>query len=458
MRPPPAAGSLTEGNIVRPLLRLALPFALSNLLGLLTLVVDRLWVGRVGTEAMAALGTANAALMILMTSAMGMAVGTLAGVARAIGGGDVERAGRFFRQGMLLGWAVGLLFCLGAIALPGPIIEFVRPGTQPGGPAEAYLRISMAGLLFYTPLLSLIFGLQGAGEARAAMRLAAIAPVLNAVLDPLFIFGFDLGLPGAAWATVIATAVAFGMALRTTGTRSRLQLKRVGPPWQPDGTILKQIAAVGFPGTLEHVVRTVAGFALVKLLAGFGDEVLSAYTTAMMLLAMLIFPGLALGQATASLVGQNLGAHRPDRAWRTAWTATGLYVAFMAVLGGVLFVVAGPLIGAFDPNPKVVAEGVRLLHTVVLCFPLLAVAFILSRAFAGSGNTLPAMLVAAVAHLAFQLPVVHALGEAWGPAGAYWGMAAAFMVQGLLAAAVFALKLHPSRFQPANKLPLKTAT
>ncbi|MEZ4469408.1 MAG: MATE family efflux transporter [bacterium] len=436
--------ALTEGSILRPLVRLAVPFAVGNLLNLLTLVVDRLWVGQVGTEALAALGTANAAVMIFMTVSMGMSVGTLAGVARATGGRDAGLAARFFQQGMLLAWALGVVFLVASWPAPEHIIGFVNPGDDLDGPATAYLRISMGGLLVYAPLQTLTFALQGAGEARIAMRLSAIAPLVNAVLDPLFIFGFDLGVAGAAWATVVATAVALALAWRVVRSPDRSILPRPVGPLRLDAAILRRIAFIGFPGTLEHLVRNIASFALVKLIAGFGAAVLSAYTTAMVLLMMLIFPGLAIGQATSSLVGQNFGAGQPTRAWRTAWTATALYAGFMIVVGGIIYLLAGPLVAAFDANPVVVAEGRRLLHIVVLCFPLLAVAFVLSRAFAGAGNTLPSMAVAAVAHLAWQLPMVHALGTAYGPVGAWWGMSSAFMVHGLLAAGVYIARYRPA--------------
>ena len=165
----------------------------------------------------------------------------------------------------------------------------------------------------------------------------------------------------------------------------------------------------------------------------------------MVVLLALILPGLALGQATASLMGQNLGANKPDRAWRTAWLATGLYVAFMIVLGAVIYAFAGPLIGVFDPNPAVVAEGERLLRVIVFCFPLIAVALLLGKAFGGAGRTLPALAAAASAHLLFQLPVVYYLSENYGPIGAYYGMAGAFVLHGTLSALLFAIKLRPSR-------------
>jgi Na+-driven multidrug efflux pump len=195
--------------------------------------------------------------------------------------------------------------------------------------------------------------------------------------------------------------------------------------------------AVGFPGSLEHVVRTVAGFLLVVLLTGFGPAVLSAYTSGNIITMTLIFPGVALGQATAALIGQSLGAGRPDRAWRTAWAAAGLYGAFMTALGVVIWLLAGPLVGFFDDNPAVVAEGERLLRIMVTCFPLLGVALTLSRAFAGAGSTVPAMVVAALAHLVVQIPLARVLAGRFGPPGAYWAMSTAFMVHGLLSAGLF---------------------
>ncbi len=194
---------------------------------------------------------------------------------------------------------------------------------------------------------------------------------------------------------------------------------------------------------MEHTVRTFASFSLVKILTHFGETVLSAYTSAMVLLLALIFPGLALGQATASLVGQRVGAGRRREAWRTAWSAVGLYATFMVTVGAVMAAWPEPFIALFDDNPAVVAEGARLLRITTVCFPFIAVALVLSKAFGGAGRTWPAMVAAATAHLAFQIPVVAWAAHAYGPVGAYWGMTAAFALHGLLSAALFVPRFRP---------------
>ncbi len=439
---PPTSSSLTEGGVLRPLLRLALPFALANILSQVNLVIDRLWVGRVGTEALAALGIAHAALMVMMTLSMGMAVGTLAGVARATGRRRPEDAARVLGQGLLISLGTGSALAALALFLPRWVMHFMGAEASVSGPAESYLTVCLVGQLVTAPAMVVTFALQGAGEARAALTVAAVSPLVNTVLDPIFIFSLGLGLAGAAWATVIATAVALVVGLVVLA-RGDLALPMLRRGFIPHGPTSAAILRIGVPGTLEHTVRTVASFSLVKLLAAFGATVLSAYTSVMVLVMTLILPGIALGQATASLVGQNLGAGKPHRAWRTAWISAGLYAAFMAALGLAMVWIGGPLVGAFDSNPEVIAEGARLVRILAPCLPFIALALVLSKAFAGAGQTLPAMMTAVTAHLVFQIPAVYLLGRAYGPTGAYWGMASAFTLHGILSAALYVKRFRP---------------
>ncbi len=436
---------LTEGGILRPLLELALPFMVGHVFSTATLFIDRFWVGRVGTEAMAALGTAHVSIMVFYTLTMGMAIGTLAGVARSIGARDPERAGRFFGQGLLIEAALGLgLACL-AWTLPPLIIEFMGAGAGAAQPAQDYLQIMMWGLAVHGPLVAVTFSLQGAGEAQAALKVAVVAPVVNAALDPLFIFTLGLGMPGAAWATVCATVVALAVGLQMVA-RGDLRLRATRDAFRPRLDIARSVVVVGLPGSLEHTVRTVASFSLVKILNGFGDVIVAAYTTVMLVVMMLIFPGLALGQATASLVGQNLGAGRPRRAWRTAWAGAGIYAAFMIVLGAAAALFGGDVTRLFLPGDLAAeAEGRQILQIFALSFPFIALALVLSKAFGGAGTTVPPMIAAFLAHVVLQIPAAYWLGQLYGPAGAYWAMSAAFVVHGLLSAVLFIRRFAPQR-------------
>jgi putative MATE family efflux protein len=420
------------------------PFLVANAVGLINLAIDRIWVGRVGTEALAALGIAQVTLGVLWTVQMGMAVGTLAGVARATGAGDPAEARRVCANGLFISLALGLALALLAWPLPPLVLGFMDAEAAVAAPASGYLAVSMAGLVINAPLMALTFALQGAGEAKAAMRVSLASPVVNAILDPLFIFTLDGGLPGAAWATNVGNLVSLAVAfLALRHGRLRLSLARVDLVFAP--RVARRIVAVGVPGTLEQTVRTVASFSLVKILNGFGATVVSAYTGTMMVVLVLIFPGLALGQAAASLVGQNLGAGQRGRAVRTAWLAVGIYVGFMVVLGLLIHLTAPDLIGVFDRNPVVMAEGAAQLRVLVWCLPTLAMALVLGKAFGGAGNTIPAMAAAFVAHLALQIPLAWWLAERHGAVGAYWAMACAFGVHGLLSAGLFVWRVHGPR-------------
>ena len=436
------ASTLTQGSITRPVIRLSATFALGSLLNLVSFVVDRKLVGLAGTHALAALGSAHAALMVIVTFALGLSIGALAGVARHIGAGEPAQAARFAFNGIYVGLGFGLIVFVCAFFVPAPLLAFMGADPDVSGPAASYLAVTMGGMVFHAPLLMLAFSLQGAGLARLALLLSAVPALLNASLDWPFIFHLELGVAGAAWAGVVAHAVGLALALFLLW-RSPLRPQPGG--LRVDLVRIRRIIQIGVPGSLEHMVRTSAGFALVALITRFGAEVISGYTSGQVILMLLVTPGVAIGQATAALVGQNLGAGAPRRAWDTVKVATALYVGLVALAGLVVFLAADHLIGAFDPDPRVIAEGARMLRIGVLCFPFLAVAMVVSRAFAGAGRTLPMMVVAAIAHLGVQIPAVWWLSRAMGPTGAYIGMSTAFAVHGVLSGAMFLRRFGPWR-------------
>jgi putative MATE family efflux protein len=441
--------SLTQGKLLGPLFRLALPFLAGNIFSILVLAVDRIWIGQVGTESLAALGMAHAVLMICVNSIMGPAIGTLAGVSRSIGSGDSANAAKYFVQGMIIAVLVGAGLLVGAFFIPTPIMAFMDAGADVTGPATDYLKISMMGLIVHAPLFVLTFAIQGAGDAKTALKIQMVSPLVNAILDPILIFGLGWGLVGAAWATVAANllALVLGIAfLLRTPLRDATRGISLGFDW----SIAKRVLVVGVPGTLEQLVRTTALFLLVRILAPFGAPVLAAYTTTIMVIMVLIFPGLALGQATATLMGQNLGAGFPGRAWKTAWVSVGIFVSFMVVAGAVIYAFAEVCVAVFDSNPAVVSEGATLLRAMVLAFPTLAMAVVLSKAFGGAGKTVPPMISSTLAHLVFQVSAAFFWSQTYGVVGAYWAIASAFVVHGILNLGLFVYFLRPSRLTEAS--------
>jgi putative MATE family efflux protein len=447
----PLSGVTSRSNLLaqsprRALLGLAAPLLATGGLNLASMLGDRLWIGWLGRDALAGLAGAHAVWMLLFTAILGLSLGTLAGVARARGAGDDEEAAASAGAGLAVALGVGGLAALLAWPVAWGTQPFLAPTPAVAEPAALYLAIVFAGALLQAPLMAALFALQGAGEARAALRAGAIYPLANLVLTPLLLIPW--GLAGAALATVLANALALGAALWLLRSVLGVRVAHL----RPTRTRVGAVASVGVPRTLEHAVRNGAGLVLVVLLAPFGSSVLAGYAAALGVLLLLIHPGLALGQAAAACVGQSLGAGRLQRAWSSAWWAAGLYAAFLALAGLVLQQAAPSLIGLFDRDPETVAAGSLLLRTLAPVLPLLGVGLVLGKAFGGARRARLSLLAATVAHIGVQIPLVLVLGNAWGVQGAFAGMAAAYAAHGAVAAGLFAWNFHPQApaLQPAG--------
>ena len=432
-------------------MNLAIPFLMANAVNLIVLLADRIWIGILGTTYLAAVGMAHAALVICITTIMSPGIGTLTGVAKSIGAKDQSAVDTYVRNGFLIGVGTGLLFGVGGFLLPDMVMSIMSTDAETSeaviGAARSYLQISLFGLCVQAPLYVLTFALQGAGKAKEAFRLQSVAPIVNLILDPILIFGpnagmpswlptLGLGLDGAALASVIGYGSAFLIALIYVPSVLKVQFG-IAQLRTVSLKIWRIILGVGLPGTVEQLVRSAAILLLVKILSPFGSAVLAAYTASIMVIMFLIFPGLALGQATAALVGQNLGANKARRAYGTALKSMGMYFIFMVLASVLIFIAAEGLISIFDRNPEVIREGATILRRYCYCFPLIAFAIIVSKVFAGSGKTLPPMLTSIISHLVIQIPLAWWWSQEGGPSGAYWAMVVAFWMHGSLNMLVF---------------------
>ncbi|MBL4847402.1 MAG: MATE family efflux transporter [Planctomycetes bacterium] len=434
-----STADLTQGPPLRGLLRLAVPLLAGSVLNLSASLGDRLWVGSLGSEALAGLGVAHALWLLAFTALLGLGLGTLSSVAKARGAG--ARPGACAGQGLVAGGVLGAaLAILGGLAA-GPLMATLAPVGALEAGATAYLQIVFASACFSAPLVVALFSLQAAGEGRAALVAGAVLPLGNLVLDPLLIYGLNGGLVGAAWATLLATLAALGVAL----VRLRRHLGLRASDLRPDPASLRAIVGVGAPRTLDHLCRNGAGLALVVFLAPFGAAAVSAYTAALVLLLVLIFPGIALGQASAAFVGQNLGAGQPERAWHGVRIVLMAYGACLALAGLVLAVAAPSLISLFDSDPHAVRAGTLLLRSLAPVLPLLGAGLVLGKAFGGAGQAGPALAATAAAHLGVQLPLVVLLSRTHGLEGVFFAMALAYAVHGVLHIWLFRSLSSPAR-------------
>lgn len=433
---------LTEGNIIYGLTALAGPMFISALLQNAQSLIDLYWVGRLGSDAVAALALSGTILMLLFPVIMGMSAGTVAFVSRHIGAKETEEASHVAGQSLLvsmiaglvtgvIGWASARNLCI----LLGADPVVVQIGAD-------YLGISFLGCF---TIFMLFIGnsiLNGAGNAIVPMSVMILANILNIILDPLFIFGYlgfpCMGVRGAAVATIIAQAVAlivilFFLIKGTSGIKLGIRELSLKP------VLACKIFLVGFPGAMQMLSRSLMSLVLMRLVAMAGTAAIAAYGIGLRFLMICLMPAFAIGNSTATMVGQNLGANQPQRAQTAAWAATAAGILIMGSSAVILYIWGPLFISKFNKAPEVISIGTQYLHIVSPSFIFAVIAIILGRAFQGAGDTMPPMILTIICLWGLQVPLAIFLFKtcAIQTNGIWYAVAIATATHGVMTAAWF---------------------
>lgn len=427
---------LTSGSILKNLLILSGPLLVSNFIQTLFNLADMFWVGKLGPASLAAVAAAGSILMMVFMLAMGISVGTAALVSRFVGAKDREKAGHAATQGLCVAILLaaiisflGYMFSAQLLKLLGADAMVVARGTD-------YLKISFIGMVIFYFLFVFSDILRGAGDTFSPMVILSFSAVLNMVLDPFFIFGWAyfprMGVAGAAVASLIAEFVAVVMALEFL-LHGRSQLKL--PKFSFDLDMMKKIVGIGIPATIQMILRSFMMIVMMVVVATFGTYAIAAYGVGMRLAMIVMMPGFALANAAATLMGQNLGAKDPSRAFQSAWTAVGLYIIFLAIVGFFFFFYAPQLIAIFNNTEEVIKLGSDFLRISTFGFVFIALGLVLTRALGGAGDTFMPMLITFISLWVFQIPLAILLSQftTLNINGIWIAMLAANLVQGILA-------------------------
>jgi putative MATE family efflux protein len=402
----------TIGSLNRSIFLLAIPMVLEMVLESLFAVVDVFWVGRLGANAVATVGLTESMLSLVMAIGMGVAMSTTAMVARRIGEKDPEDAAIAGVQAIGLGLAISL-----AIGIPAGIFAPQLLGLMGASPeivasGSGYARIALGGcgaivMLF---LNNAIF--RGAGDAAIAMRLLWVSNIINLILDPCLIFGLGpfphLGVTGAAMATFTGRSIGvlyqFYRLLKGT-ERIRVLARHV----RFNLRVMTRLLRVSLAAILQFGIAHVSWIGLVRIIALFGASAVAAYTVAIRIVIFFILPSWGLSNAAATLVGQNLGAKRPDRAALAVWR-TGFYnMLFLGTIGVFFFVFATPVVRLFVNDPAVVPIAALALRTLSCGNIGYAYGMVMLQAFNGAGDMLTPTWVNFFGFLVLELPLAWVL-------------------------------------------------
>jgi putative MATE family efflux protein len=431
----------TQGPVGRALLLLAIPMVLETALESVFALTDVFWVSRLGPDAITAVGLAESLVTLVYTVAIGLSIGVTAMVARRIGGGDPEGAARSAVQAIALGLGLSAVIGVGGVVFAPQLLELLgaEPEVVRGG--AGYARVLAGGnatimLLF---LLNAVF--RGAGDAAIAMRLLWLANGINIVLDPLLIFGWgpfpEMGLTGAAVATTIGRGTAVVVQLATLlGPGSRVRIRRAH--LRVDAALLARLVRLSSTGTFQVFVGMASWIALIRILAEYGTEVVAGYTIAIRVLIFALLPSWGLSNAAATMVGQGLGAGKPERAIRSVRLA-GWWSALALGAVGVVFIAFAPwIVGLFTADPATARWAILGLRIVAIGFPFYGWGMVLEQSFNGAGDTRTPTLINIACFWALELPAAWFLSQAgMGPVGVFTAIAVAYSAVPLIAGRAF---------------------
>ena len=417
----------TAGSLNRAILLLAVPMVLEMVLESLFAVVDVFWVAHLGADAVATVGLTESLLSLIFAIAMGLSFSTTAMVARRIGEKDHEGAAVAAVQAIALGLTISALVGLPCLLLAPSLLRLMGASGHIVAIGSNYARIALGGscVVFLLFLNNAIF--RGAGDAAIAMRLLWVSNVINLMLDPCLIFGLGpfprLGVTGAALATFTGRSIGVGYQFYRLihGTeRIRVLRRQIRVQWD----VAHRLLRVSFTGIMQCVIAHTSWIGLVRIVSVFGAAALAGYTIAFRIVIFALLPSWGLSNAAATLVGQNLGARRPDRAESSVYR-TGLYnMIFLGGLGLIFVLFADPIVALFTSDPVVRPLAASSLRIISYGNVAYAYGMVMLQAFNGAGDTITPTIVNLIGFWFLESPIAYWLAMRTGlhSNGVFWAI------------------------------------
>lgn len=429
----------TRGPILAPLLAFAGPTIAGNLLQISYNLVDTLWIGRLGGDALAAVSVSLLLFTLLFSFSWGLSSSGTALVSQYFGAGRRQDLGRVSANLLLLFVAVSTVAAAAMLVGRTTVLGWLATPPEVEADAALYLGINLLGLPAFYLFVVINALLRGVGDSVSPLKISVVANVLNFILDPLLIFGWGpvpaMGVAGAAWATVVARylAVIWGLYLLQQPENPT----RVGPGhWRIDLPLLATAIRVGVPAGAANLVNSLGGVLLVRFVTPFGPDPVAAHGVGLRIESVAVLPAVAMGMAAGAWAGQNIGAGQPERAMRGSLAAVAVTFGGLLVLGRTAAWAAPHLIGVFAPGePGVIAFGTRYLEILSLSWPFFGTVVVVSQTLRGAGDTLTNLLLATVNLLLLRLPLAYVFSTLMdlGAAGVWWGLTASDMGMAVLA-------------------------
>jgi putative MATE family efflux protein len=426
----------TQGSIVKNLLSLSWPMIVTNTLMMLGPTIDMVWVGRLGSAAIAGVGVAGMAVMLLNSMMMGLSQGMRAVISRFIGARNNEGANHSAQQAFAICAAFSVVMAFVGVFLAEPILVLLGLEADVVTEGAAYMRILFVGSVSMSYRMLIESIMQASGDTISPMKLTLVYRIFHVILCPFLIFGLwifpEMGVAGAALTNVISQTlgVSLGVWFLFSGrTRVRMTLKN----FRLDFSMIWRIVRIGLPALVSGLQRSASQMVLMWFVVPFGTIAVAAHTLNQRIEMIMFMPCFALGMASGVLAGQNLGAEQPDRAAKSSWMAVLLTQGLMIIFCILILVGAEYVVRIFNSEPELVAMSSTFLRIAVAGYVFLAFVAVLMNSLQGAGDTVPPMIISLSAVMIVTLPMAYFLPRITdlGVLGIRWAMASEMIVQAI---------------------------
>lgn len=428
----------TKGSINHAIILLSVPMIIEMGMESIFAVVDVFFVSKLdNNDALAAVGLTESVLSLIYSLAFGLSMGATAMVARRVGEKDQKGAEVAAIQALILAIGVALVLTVAGLVYSSDILKFMGASDELIRNEGAYTEIMFGGSVTIVLLFMINAIFRGAGNAALAMKALLLANSLNIILDPIFIFGLGpipaYGVEGAAIATNIGRGIGVIFQLYHLIKGSSI-IKVHWENFKAEAGIIWSMIKVSAGGIGQMLIGSASWIFLMRIMSDFGSAPVAGYFIAIRIIIFAILPAWGMANASATLVGQNLGAGQPERAEKSVWRAGLMNMIFLAFITVIFFSMAEGILGFFSEDPLVLSEGIKCLQVVSLGYVFYAYGMVINQSFNGAGDTRTPTIISLVGFWIFQIPLAYALANYFetGPVGVY---AAISIAESLMAVA-----------------------
>jgi putative MATE family efflux protein len=407
---------LTTGSITRHLFKTMGFMLVTMVFQTLYFLIDLYWVGRLGTQAVAAVGISGNLTFVVFALTQMLGVGTTTVVSHAAGRKNHEEALLLFNQSQVLAMVTGVVFLLAGFAARWPYARAMSADAVTAELAAAYLLWFIPAMALQFALVAMGSALRAVGNFKTGMVVSTATVILNMALAPVLIFGWGSGVPlgvaGAAISSLIAIVVAL-VWLSAYFMPAGSYLRFVVADWKPRFDLWKRMLAIGLPSGFELAITAFYIGVVYSIARPFGAAAQAGFGIGQRIIQAGFMPVIALAFSVAPVAGQNFGARQARRVTSTFRDAAWLSAGMMALFTIVCVAAAAPLVGIFSNDPAVIAVGAEYLSIISWNYVASGLVFVASSMFQAMGNTIPSLIssvlritmVTAFALMAARMPV-----------------------------------------------------